>query len=370
MPVNSEESKYPLLDDIEVPNDVIENWQITADLLADISGIPSALIMRAHPHEIEVFVASHSAGNVYHSGEKTPLDTGLYCETVMNTRRGLLVSNALKDSKWNNNPDLRYGMISYCGLPITWPNEEIFGTICILDDKENSYNQRTQQLMERFRDSIQFSLKKVFESSFTQDQLAESENRLRLNLLDSVEAIASTLEMRDPYTAGHQKRVAHLAVAIANELKLSEVQIEGIHLASVVHDVGKIQVPSEILSKPGKLNEIEFSLIKQHPLMGNEILKTIKFPWPISKIVLQHHERLDGSGYPHGLIGDEILIEARIIAVSDTVEAMASHRPYRPGLGIEAALDEILRFSGLKYDSKVVDACVSLFREKGYSLSK
>lgn len=197
-------------------------------------------------------------------------------------------------------------------------------------------------------------------------ELKESERKLRASLLESIAALAATVEMRDLYTAGHQKRVAHLAVAMAKEMKLSEEQIEGIHLAGIVHDVGKIQIPAEILSKPGRLSEIELSMIKQHPLSGYEILKGIEFPWPIAQIVLQHHERMDGSGYPQGLKGDAILLESRIIAVADVVEAMASHRPYRPALGIDVALEEVSQFRGTKYDAQAVDACVALFKEQNY----
>jgi len=358
---------YPILDDIPIPGEVVENWQITADLLAEITGIPAALIMRAHPHEIEVFVSSQTPENVYHPGERTPLDTGLYCETVMSTRHKLLVPNAYRDPQWDHNPDLKHGMISYCGLPLTWPNGIIFGTICILDDKENAYNEQTQQLMERFRDSLQFNLEQVFKSSATQKRLAESEKKLESNLLDSIGAIASTVEMRDPYTAGHQRRVSQLAVAIARKMQLPEEQVKGIHLASIVHDVGKIHIPSEILTRPGRLSDIEFNLIRKHPQAGHDILKGIQFPWPIAHIVLQHHERLDGSGYPQGLQGSSILLESRILAVADVVEAIASHRPYRPALGMDAAIAEISQFSGLKYDAQVVAACVSLF-ENGYSL--
>ena len=199
-------------------------------------------------------------------------------------------------------------------------------------------------------------------------ELKESERKLSASLLEFIIALAATVEMRDLYTAGHQKRVAHLAVAMAKEMKLSEEQIEGIHLAAVVHDVGKIKIPAEILSKPGRLSEIELSMIKQHPLSGYEILKGIDFPWPIAQIVLQHHERMDGSGYPQGLKGDAILLESRIIAVADVVEAMASHRPYRPALGIDVALKEVSQFRGVKYDAQAVDACVALFKEQNYVL--
>lgn len=193
--------------------------------------------------------------------------------------------------------------------------------------------------------------------------------RLEHTLLKSIEAIAATVEMRDPYTAGHQRRVAQLAVAIAKELQLPEEQVEGIHLASVVHDVGKIRVPAEILSKPGRLTGLEFTIIKEHAQSGYEILKSIDFPWPIAQIVLQHHERLDGSGYPQALESSQILIETKILTVSDVVESMISHRPYRPGLGLDAALEEITLNKGKLFDPAVVDACIRLFRERDFSFS-
>jgi len=198
-------------------------------------------------------------------------------------------------------------------------------------------------------------------------ELRESEKKLKTSLLESITALAAIVEMRDPYTAGHQRRVSQLAVAIAKELRLPVEQVEGIHLAGVVHDIGKIRVPAEILNKPGKLTELEFALIKEHARNGYEILHTIDFPWPIAQIVFQHHERLDGSGYPQALESDQILLEAKIMAVADVVEAMSSHRPYRPGLGIDAALAEIARHKGTLYDSGVADACIRLFRERGFN---
>lgn len=199
--------------------------------------------------------------------------------------------------------------------------------------------------------------------------LSESEKKLRNSLFDSITALAAMVELRDPYTAGHQRRVAQLAVAIARELGMTPDRIEGIHLASVVHDVGKIRVPAEILSKPGRLSALEFGIIKEHPQNGYEILRTIDFPWPIASIVLQHHERLDGSGYPSGLKGNEILLDAKVLTVADVVESMISHRPYRPGLGLEVALQEVENHKNRLFDAAVVDACTRLFREGRFSFS-
>jgi HD-GYP domain-containing protein (c-di-GMP phosphodiesterase class II) len=176
--------------------------------------------------------------------------------------------------------------------------------------------------------------------------------------------------MRDPYTAGHQRRVADLATAIAKDMDFTENEINGLKLAALVHDIGKINIPAEILSKPGKLTIPEFNLIKMHPQTGYDILKSIEFPWPIALIVLQHQERYDGSSYPNGLKGEEIHIKARILAVADVIEAMSSHRPYRPSLGIDTALEEIEKNRDILYDPNVVDVCLNLFKEKGYKFPK
>jgi hypothetical protein len=178
--------------------------------------------------------------------------------------------------------------------------------------------------------------------------------------------LGSVTEMRDPYTAGHQKRVSDLSVAIATELDLPARQVEGLQLAASVHDIGKIMVPTEILCKPGRLTPIEYELIKGHAQAGHNILKDVDFPWPIARIVLEHHERLNGSGYPSALLGDQLLVESRILAVADVVESMCSHRPYRAGLGITVALEEISRHRGVLYDPQVADACLLLFNDKGY----
>ena len=190
--------------------------------------------------------------------------------------------------------------------------------------------------------------------------------KLERALEDTIQAIATTIEARDPYTAGHQKRVAQLAAAIARDMGLPEERIKGVLRGATIHDIGKIYIPSEILSRPGRLSAAEFSLIKIHPQVGYDIVKEIEFPWPVAEMILQHHERLDGSGYPHGLSG-QIILEARILAVADVVDAMVSHRPYRAALGVDAALEEILRHRGVLYDAAVSDTCLRLFRDKGFA---
>jgi len=200
-----------------------------------------------------------------------------------------------------------------------------------------------------------------------EEELRQSYVKLQRALEGIVHVLVSTVEMGDSYTAGHQRRVTQLACAIANEMGLPKGRIEGIRMAGLIHDIGKIDVPAEILSKPGPLDAFQFDLIKTHPQVGYNMLDgTIDFPWPVAEIVLQHHERMDGSGYPQGLSGEEILLEARILAVADVVEAMSSHRPYRPTLGVHEALVEILQNRGIFYDPEVVDACVKLFKEKRF----
>ncbi len=200
-------------------------------------------------------------------------------------------------------------------------------------------------------------------SKMVEHVLRDQRQVLEHALEGTIHTVSLAAELRDPYTAGHQRRVAELAVAIAKEMGLPEEKIRGIHLAASIHDLGKINVPAEILAKPGHLSDIEIMLIKTHPQAGNDILKDVYFPWPIADMINQHHEKLDGSGYPHGLKGDQILLESRILTVADVVEAMASHRPYRPTLGIEVALEEIERGRGSAYDPAVVDACLKLFRD-------
>ncbi|HQO76032.1 MAG TPA: HD domain-containing protein, partial [Candidatus Saccharicenans sp.] len=198
----------------------------------------------------------------------------------------------------------------------------------------------------------------------------EMMKNLRKALDGTINVIALTVEARDPFTSGHQRRVADLARAIATEMGLPRDSIEAIRSAAIIHDLGKIHVPADILNKPSSLTEIEFNFIKVHPEVAYNILKDIEFPWPVAEIIYEHHERWNGSGYPRGLSGQNILLEARILAVADVVEAMASHRPYRPPLGIEKALEELVANSGRLYDPEVVEACLMVFRERHFTFKE
>jgi len=206
----------------------------------------------------------------------------------------------------------------------------------------------------------------IIETALDITEQKQAQEKLKKTINAIIETISKIMDTRDPYTAGHQTRVTKLAVRIAQEMSLSPDKIESVKIASLIHDIGKIGIPSEILTKPTKLDAIEFSFIKKHPEIGFTILKDIDFPYPIAQIVLQHHERNDGSGYPQGLKRENILLEAKIINIADVVEAMSSHRPYREALGIDVALDEIVRNKGILYEPRIVDVCVKLFKEKGF----
>ncbi|MEY3288653.1 MAG: hypothetical protein RLZZ419_895 [Pseudomonadota bacterium] len=258
---------------------------------------------------------------------------------------------------------LSQGYISAFACPL-WINHRIIGSLAIYATEAFTADERV--LLEQLAHDLAFGIE-TLRTRGERDRLAEDQQQharlLQKSLEQSIQAIIDTVEKRDPYISGHQHRVGVLSASIAQEMGLAEEQVHGIRLAAAVHDLGKIQVPAEILSKPGKLSDIELMLIKTHPQAGYDILKDVDFPWPIATMVWQHHERMDGSGYPQGLKGDEILLESRILAVADVIEAMASHRPYRASLGIEVALAEIERGRGSAYDPMVVDICLKLFRE-------
>jgi len=284
---------------------------------------------------------------------------------------------------------LKRGYAAKIALPLS--NGEVFGVLNVYAAEANAFTPTEISLLEEMARDLAFGVhtlhvrrerdlvlvknqEQLAQLAFQNEEkekraaeLAIANKELKDSLDDTMRAIAGIVEMRDPYTAGHQVRVADLAAAIAKQMGLPDEQVHAIHLAGIVHDLGKIKTPAEIPSKPGKLTDLEFGLIKIHPQAGYDILKGINFPWPIAQMVLQHHERIDGSGYPQGLKGEAILLEARILSVADTVEAMSSHRPYRAGLGVDVALAEITQQRGVYYDSRVVDACLAVFREQHYS---
>ena len=260
---------------------------------------------------------------------------------------------------------LSCGYRSAIALPLR-VSGEVIGTLNIYSADVSAFGEQEVSLLSELAGDLGFGIA-TLRVRAARD---EDANKLERALENTIQAIATTIDARDPYTAGHQRRVAQLAAALAREMGMSEQRIVGVMRGAEIHDIGKIYIPSEILSRSGRLSAPEFGLIKIHPQVGYDIVKDIDFPWPVAAMILQHHERLDGSGYPHGLTGDEqIIAEARILAVADVVDAMVSHRPYRPALGLDAALAEIQKNRGILYESEVVDACQCLFREKGFAFS-
>ncbi|PPC78664.1 hypothetical protein C4K68_03930 [Pokkaliibacter plantistimulans] len=256
----------------------------------------------------------------------------------------------------------RCGLGSVIALPLRL-DDGATGVIAVFAPVEDAFGPDEEHLFIELIDNLQFGIesrrtKEAYEASLRQS--AQQSRAMEKAMEDALAAIAAVLEQRDPYTAGHQTHVAELAVQIGKELGLEEERLHGLYLGAIVHDLGKIQIPAEILTKPARLNEAEFNLIKQHPEVGYRILQHIQFPWPIADMIRQHHECLDGSGYPQGLQGDEILLEARILSVADIVESMSSDRPYRPALGTDIALNQIRQMSGSKLDPRVVDACIRI----------
>jgi response regulator RpfG family c-di-GMP phosphodiesterase len=263
---------------------------------------------------------------------------------------------------------LKRGFNSAVALPLIYEGDTL-GVLTIYASEPETFDKSEIDRLMGLANDLAYgicALRTRIERIQAGEEIELHVDKLQKALAGTIKVVASTVEVRDPYTAGHQRRVATLARAIAGEMGLSDNQIEGIFMAGVVHDLGKIYVPAEILSKPSRLNDIEFNLIRTHSQVGYDLLKTIDFPWPIAQIVHQHHERLNGSGYPQGLSSEQILIEAKIICVADVVEAMASHRPYRPAMGVDLALEHIQEESGNLYDSLVVDTCLRLFSEKEF----
>lgn len=256
---------------------------------------------------------------------------------------------------------IKRGFVSIASIPLR-PEEKVIGILNIYSDRKDAFGKEEIRYLVQVAGDIGIGYK----SLMLEKKLKQSVEDLRTSLNSAIEALSLASEFRDPYTAGHEKRVAQLACAIATEIGFEADRLTGVRVSAFLHDIGKIAVPAEILSKPTALSTHEYGIIKTHPEVGFDILKNLKFPWPIAQITLQHHETLNGSGYPSGLKGEEILTEARILAVADVVEAMTNHRPYRPAFGIDKALVEITRNKGVLYDPTVVDICLKLFKEKGF----
>lgn len=265
-----------------------------------------------------------------------------------------------------------FGYTSSIAIPL-YCESAVLGALNVYSGEPDAFDAEEVALLEELAGDMSFgiaSIRNRLERQVTEEELRLSWAKLRRTLQGTVRAMAAVTELRDPYTAGHQQRVSELAGAIAGEMGFSEDEVEGVRIAGVVHDIGKVYVPIQILAKPGSLSTVEYNLVKVHSEAGYDILKNVEFPWPIAEIVLQHHERMNGTGYPNGVGGSEILCGSRIIAVADTVEAMSNFRPYRPAHGIVKALEEVLSNSGTLYDPVPAQACARLFKEKGFRLAQ
>jgi putative nucleotidyltransferase with HDIG domain len=283
--------------------------------------------------------------------------------TAIKTQKPVVIGDIKTDPTylpWRKEA-IKRNYLSIIALPLIYEGE-VMGVLDIYSDKKDAFIEEDVESLKEVGNDIAIGIKSIR----LEKNLQKKSKQLEKSIENIIFTMAKMSESKDPYTAGHQQRVSQLATAIARKMGLSEDRIESLKFASLIHDIGKFTIPGEILSKPAKLSETEFALIKEHPKTGYDIIKDVDFPWEIASIILQHHERLDGSGYPEGLKDKEILLEAKILAVADVMEAMSSHRPYRPALGIDKALEEISMNKGKLYDSDVVDTCIKLFTEDGF----
>jgi putative nucleotidyltransferase with HDIG domain len=260
----------------------------------------------------------------------------------------------------------KYGIRSAIACPIADGAGHPFGALVVYSAVPNAFGPEEAKLFESLAHELSFGLRAIERQQQLDEQIHEKElvqERLAGALKATIEAMSRTMEWRDPYTAGHQKRVALISAAIAKKLGLNNEQIEALYMAAMVHDLGKVAVPAEILTKPSRLTDLEMKMVQGHAESGYQILKDLPFPYPIAEMVYQHHERLDGSGYPRALKGEAICLEARILAVADTIEAMATHRPYRPGRGLHTAMNEVMVEAGSKLDQRIADAAFELYQD-------
>lgn len=347
-------------------------FQILAGQLKSINGSPMILTGPYEPKQNRIYYRCLQTANknIEQTMRDLNIDPAVLFTSVTSRLRPLLMRGSLISYPGNFSDFLRgsvstetcrkiekllcLGDIYIMGLT---EHESLLGAVVIILHRATEL--RNRYLLETMINQAVLCLQRQkITELFRQHSLMNGQS-----IKNTINALFLALEKRDPYTANHEHRVAQLSQAIGKTMGLSPDQREGLRITSALHDIGKIVVPSEILNKPTKLNDNEYAIIKTHSQVGYEILKELTFPWPVAQTVLQHHERLDGSGYPHGLFGDEIGLEARIVAVADVVEAMSSHRPYRPALSLNEALMEITRYSGVRYDQNVVQACVQVFIE-------
>ncbi len=342
-------------------SDEAELTQAVCDLLVDVGGYRLAWVGSAEPSGdgLRLVVVAGDRIDVLESEglalEEAERELARWCAALAVRTGQRQVVRDLSQA-----PD--YAAFAACGhrscLSVPLLDEgKSFGTLSVHAAEVDAFDAEELALLEELASDLAYGIRMLR----TQKQRDEAHAGLEKSLLQTIEAVALTVEKRDPYTAGHQRRVAQLAAAMAEDMGLSESRVHGLRLGAMIHDIGKIYIPAEILTRPGKLSEVEFKLIQTHPEVGFEIMRGVEFPWPVQAMILQHHERLDGSGYPRGLRGEDILREAKILGVADVVEAMASHRPFRVALGIEVALQEIQRGRGTLYDPEAVDSCVRLF---------
>ncbi|MHB9074099.1 MAG: HD domain-containing phosphohydrolase [Desulfobaccales bacterium] len=345
-----------------------ELFQKTCDLLKNVPYVRFAWIGLVQPDSFEVKPvawAGHEDGylsNIKVNWDDSPYGHGV-SGAVIKTGQPSLIEDISTDPRalpWREEAQQR-GYASVLGVPLVY-EKETFGNLNVYSGKKQAFGKEEVGFLNQVAGDIAVGIR----SLRLEQELVQGLIKFQIMMIQTVEAIAAMAEMRDPYTAGHQRNVTRLACDLARKINLTDERIEGIRVAGFLHDIGKIVVPVEILNKPGKLNDYEFNLIKTHSQAGHDILQKIDFPWPVAETVLQHHERLNGSGYPRGLTGSDILLEAKILAVADVMEAMAAHRPYRPGLGVDKALEEITRNQGTLYDPQVVEACVRLFTKGGF----
>jgi putative nucleotidyltransferase with HDIG domain/PAS domain S-box-containing protein len=358
-----------------------ELMEAVVKVMIDIGHYRFAFIGLLDHDEAQTVVPVAYAGA--EEGYLSQIKINLTDESLRNGPSGKAILNKVSSISRNTEIDeafapwrfeaLKRGYKSMISIPLYYLDQPVIGVINLYSREINAFDTQEVEMLEQMSASLTFGiLMRRTQDGLNQTakELDQSLKKMRRILAQTVGALATTVETRDPYTAGHQRRVTKLAVAIATEMGLKGDQIHEITVAASLHDIGKVTVPVEILSKPGKISAIEMDIIRTHSEAGHNIVKDIEFPWPIAEIVYQHHERMDGSGYPRHLKGSEVLMASRIITVADVVEAMVSHRPYRPGLTLEEALNEIRSKRSSLYDADVVDACLTLFKENRFSFDE